>query len=227
MLIDLNPLIDQIGRAAYEAFCAEARRFAPGQGTRFIVEEEFDSQLAHDLCSYIWDAPSVTPADKVETMLALYEQMPCYAVLMYVVMNLGDCDLKGRQLVWAAYRRWLEGSDVALSDPAFYSLGVDIFEGQDWVDEAWQALVIPASTDRLIAWGLQDPGAVPWRLKAPLYERLRAEERWHDAIFESLWRSSPDDSDGLDVAEARLLLDQLHLPPSSDLDTLRADLAKP
>src|SRR4051812_13811746 len=47
-------LIDHLGRSKYQQTCVQASGFAPGEGTRWLGEEEFDPQLAHDLCWFIW-----------------------------------------------------------------------------------------------------------------------------------------------------------------------------
>ena len=57
-------------------------------------------------------------------------------------------------------------------------------------------------------------GPVPWDYKAPLYERLAEEERWHAAILRSLQFSQTDVYGSIDASAAGLFRAQLKLPPS-------------
>jgi hypothetical protein len=66
---------------------------------------------------------------------------------------------------------------------------------------------------------------VPFSRKAPLYERLAADKRWHPFIFRSLLHSAFDVYGDLDKKAARRLLAQLSLArETAGLDELKQKL---
>jgi hypothetical protein len=171
--IDLNPLIDRLGREQFEEACVQARHFAPRTGNGVPRGEECSFEITHDLCWLIWDEASATAREKVEATLTLYEQLPDYGVLLYLALNFEELDPPARDVMWAAYRRWLSDPDATLAAPVALSLACDFFEDGNRVEEAWRALVRPEAPDRLLARVLDVARLMPWIDKAPIYERLR------------------------------------------------------
>ena len=57
---------------------------------------------------------------------------------------------------------------------------------------------------------------MPYKLKAPLYDRLIADRRWHRPILDSLFNSTHDVYGKIDAASALQLLGRLELAAGTD-----------
>jgi hypothetical protein len=125
-------------------------------------------------------------------------------------------------LLWREYRDLLATDDDRLADPVAYSLWVDFFEDPETVGEAWRELTLDEDERRLTRL-LSVSGPVPWSLKAPLFERLAPDRRWHEPIVRALGGVAFDVYGDIDEHSAANLLSQLDPPP--DLPGL-ADLRR-
>jgi hypothetical protein len=114
-----------------------------------------------------------------------------------------------------------------LAEPVAYSLWVDYYEDRSTVEEAWRETTrLDGDWERRLERVLIASGPVPYSLKAPVYQRLIDQRRWHPFIFRSLLHSAYDVYGHLDIAAARQLLGHLKLPPDTEhLDDLSAKLA--
>jgi hypothetical protein len=215
----LRRLIGRLGRDAFDAAQAYAWRTAAGTGRAGRPDDDPADEPAisvlHELAGVIGD-DGLSDRQRVGLCLFLYRQMPSYTVLMYtsgVYSELGD---EARSELWAAFRTLLDEPDDRLAAPLAYSLWCNYFEDEARVEEAWAALTEPAlgrqATERL----LDVAGPVPWRLKAPLYERLAADPSWHQRLFRSLRWSQLDLYGQIEPGEALRLLNRLRLPAATD-----------
>ncbi len=147
---------------------------------------------------------------------ALYREMPCYAVLMYVGFEPKD------EAFWAEVRSLLDDPDDRLATPMAYWLWCGPLEGAE-VASAWRE-VTEAAPDRRLRRALDISGPVPWELKAPLLERLSKHSEWHEAVAGALEGAVFDYFGSVDRPAARTILVRLALP-AERTDTLREKLA--
>jgi hypothetical protein len=230
----LRRLIGRVGPEAYEAAVEHAWRTAAGTGRGEgarprSAEDRVAAAVIHELAeaaAYSWP---ISGAERVALLVALYRQLPSYAVLMHAGHAYRDLEPEARPAFWAAYRALLDDPDDRLADPVAYSLWCDYFEAPDDVEVAWTALTGDPGlgrrgTERLL--GVAGP--VPWALKAPLYERLWPDRAWHRALLESLSASRFDVRGQVDPGQALSLLDRLRLGADTPgLAELRRALAQP
>ena len=215
----LRPLADHVGGWLFEAACRWAWRTAAGTGKSGAVVERWPARIAdvpHELGDVIWWRGTAPWSERVALTLALYREMPCYANTTYA-HSLAEWDEETRGGFWAEYRRLVSDEDDRLADPITYALWCGYFEDSATVEEAWRELAQPALlTPRGLERLLDRAGPVPYRLKAPLYEQLVADRRWHTAIFRSLLYSGFDYFGKLDEKAARSLLARLTLPETTE-----------
>jgi hypothetical protein len=213
----LRRLIGRVGPEAYAAAVEHAWRTAAGTGRRqtarpWSVEDEVASSVIHDLAEAAAHSWSIAGSERVALLLALYRDVPSYAVLTHAGDAYRDLEPDARAAFWAAYRALLDDPDDRLADPVAYSLWCDYFEAPEYVEAAWTALTGDPGlgrrgTERLL--GVAGP--VPWALKAPLYERLFPDPDWHRWLFESLAASRFDVYGQVEPGQALRLLDRLRL----------------
>lgn len=110
--MDLDFLRRQVGEEAYKFACEQSRKFAVGTGSRLHLtdEESKAGNVPHELCYMIWDSQLQT-IDKLRLTFQLYEEMPCYAVLMYISLEYGHFEYDCKTLVWDYYKLYLDGKD--------------------------------------------------------------------------------------------------------------------
>jgi hypothetical protein len=163
--------------------------------------------------------------ERLALAMALYRDLPSYAVLMYGTSAYREFSGETRTAFWVAYRVLLADPDARLADPIAYSLWCDYFEDPKTVHEAWCG-VDPSTLPRRGLERLLDvAGPVPWTLKAPLYQRLLPDLSRHQAIFRSLLSSRFDVYGRIDATQALRLLNQLRLTrDTAGLAELRARL---
>ncbi len=150
-------------------------------------------------------------------MFALYRQMPCYGHLMYGKHHYVEWGEAARASFWRECRELVGDEDDRLADPVTYSLWCDYFEDVSTVRDAWREMTrTDCLTDRGVERVLDAAGPVPYELKAPLYEQLVPDHRWHLTIFSSLLHSAFDVYGSLEEQAARLLLARLVLPPETE-----------
>jgi hypothetical protein len=159
----------------------------------------------------IWEA-DIPWADRLDLFFTIYDDMPCYAHLMYAQSRYLDFGPSDRERWWSEVRVRLGSPDLALKQPIQYALWCDFFEDSKTVDEAWAELTRPDASHAILKAVLPMSGPVPYALKAPVYERLLSDSNWHGAIFESLLRSAFDVQGKIDKRAARHVLSKLTLP---------------
>jgi hypothetical protein len=205
--VDLEDLRRATGAERFDAACRERWASDDLLGSR----DGPGAEVPHDVADHIWAATD----DRLDLLFAVYERMPCYALLMYSTGPYEDFDDAEKERFWALYRRLLEQPERRLADPVVYSLWVDYYEDPRTVEEAWRATTPLAGEwqpriDRI----LPASGPVPYPLKAPLYERLLVDRRFHEPILEGLAGGARDVFGKLDAPQALVLLQRLRLPDS-------------
>ncbi len=169
-MMTLNDVIELIGKQEYSQLVVAAHRVASDTGKRGAAG--LNSDVIHEICTLIWwDNDAMTPDQKARLTLQIYEDVPCYVLLMYVKTHYKDFDIQTRGFVWGKFRDWLSADDDALAGPAGYSLWVDFFEDPGTVEEAWQSLVPDSVAEKLLQRVLIYSGPVPFRLKVTYMSR--------------------------------------------------------
>jgi hypothetical protein len=214
----LRPLADHVGGWLFEEACRWAWRTAAGTGKpgRFQQWPGEVADVPLELEEFIWCRGAAPWSERLALALALYREMPCYANTKFAY-SFSEWDDETRQGCWSEYRSLISDEDDRLADPIAYSLWCDRFESAATVEDAWREVAQPQLlTERGLERLLAVAGPVPYRLKAPLYEQLVADQRWHVPIFRSLLYSAFDYFGELDVEAARSLLARLELPGTTE-----------
>ena len=193
--MDRARLIDSVGREAYEAACAAARREAadPAYG-RPGAAARFDSRIAHDLSGVIWDA-DLPESAKLRLTLATYEEMPCYAYLFLLAVDAYDgLSPESRAEFWAWVRATLGRRDLPTA-PLEYALDLDFLDPLN--DEGRLAGVLDGlmagePDGALLRKILSTCGAVPKTFRPGLYGRVIRDRRWLPTLVGILRPESPD-----------------------------------
>ena len=230
---DLRPRIEHVGVERYAAAREQAWRSAagtgrarePGTGAARGAGADVLGSVVYVLADLTWHDHERSERERLALAMALYRDLPSYAVLMYGTRAYRAFAVETRTAFWAAYRALLADPDDRLADPIAYSLWCDYFEDPTTVHDAWRGLepgtLPPRGLERL----LDVAGPVPWALKAPVYQRLLADPAWHPAIFRSLLYSRCDGYGQIDPPQALRLLNRLRLPRETEgLAELRAGL---
>jgi hypothetical protein len=211
----LDEIITRIGVEAFAEACEVAWKEAPGTGRK--ESSSSTPNFALHVEEWLHDDPSLTPAQRIALLFAIYERMPCYALLMTGPKWCAeDCPIA--QKVWEAKVRELLGADQdALADPVGYWLWCGPFEdNRDEVEPWWRLCAAPGGPPRLYERLLEHSGPVPYDLKAELYDRLLPDERWHLYIYRSLNASYGDIYGQVDIERATEMYDRLVLPPDAE-----------
>lgn len=225
----MEKLVAAVGEERFARACEWA--WATAAGTGRSSETDADDKwptdvtgVPHELEDLIWYEG--TWPERVELAFELYRAMPCYATLMYARHWFFDWDDEAMKRFWDQYRSLLSDDDDRLADPVSYSLWCNYFEDPDSVEAAWSALTSLGSiSERGLQRVLEVSGPAPYELKAPLYDRLVGDRRWHPFIFRSLIASAFDVFGQIDAKEARKVLGRLSLPEATPgLDELTAKL---
>lgn len=178
----------------------------------------------HDLV-HVFDELGLEPTEQLRLLLALFDEAPSYAPLMYVMHAYRDGTPQLRREILAAYRRYLIGPDVQKAEQILYSLWCDFFEDPETVDASWRSLVGSGSPPLLLRRVLPAAGPVPWSLKRQLLHDLASSPSWHHSIFECLLHSKYDVYGQVDAPEARRILARLKLPDDTPhLQRLKSEL---
>ncbi len=173
--------------------------------------------VPHELAYLIWEQGDARYDERVALAFELYRAMPSYGTLMYLTHVYLEPSDSGRQLVWEQFRELISGGDEGLAQPGRISLRCDFFEDPETVEEAWWQIIEEGRLSRRgLERVLEVSGPVPWTLKAPLYEQLIADERWHPFIFRSLRGGAFDVCGQIAAEEASVFLDQLTLAPDTE-----------
>jgi hypothetical protein len=215
--VDTSPLRAHVGAELYEQACRWAWATAAGTGrlpddARDATWPEEVLDVPHELEGRIWDDARLSWSERVELMLALYREMPCYATLMYAGMSLSSMDDDGAEGFWAGIRGLLDEGDDRLADPVAYWLWSGPFEHSDReARAAWSEVTVRPATEQRLERVLERSGPIPYRLKQHLYDELEPEERWHPWILKSLVGSAFDVFGRIDRRDARRRLARLRV----------------
>jgi hypothetical protein len=229
----LRPLIERVGASRYAAARERAWRTAAGTGRGTAAptaardaDDDLLASVASDLADWTWYASARPEAERLALGLALYRDLPSYAVLLYSTGAYRGFAGEIRARFWSAFRALLADADDRLAAPVAYALWCDYFEDAATVQDAWRGIDPATLAGRALERLLDVAGPVPWALKAPLYERLLPDAAWHRAIFRSLLFSRFDAYGQIDAPEALALLNRLRLPGATPgLGELRVGLA--
>jgi hypothetical protein len=222
-------IVARVGAKEWREACTAAKASAadPRFESSSPVVEGANARLEkipHEIETYIWDG-DLSPEARIDLLFEVYDDMPAYGHLMYAKHNYTRLPPAQRQEFWRFVRDRLAGDDLALRQPLEYSLWCDFFEDQDTVHEAWNALVTPDASSRLLESVLLHSGPVPYDLKRRLYDRLLPDPKWHPFIFRSLLHSRFDYFGDFDPKHAEKLLRRLKIPEDTEgLADLRREM---
>ena len=221
--MDHEALIASVGASRYREACEAARadsvRADYGRG-----EPTFNSDIPLELFDQVWES-ELPHSRKLDLVLKLYDEMPCYSYLSSLSMWFSDLGSNVRARFWKWVRSKLSSDDPAFPPPVAYSLWCDFFENSKTVEEAWSEVARTDLPDSALQLVLIHSGPVPFPLKRALYQRLLPQERWHYYIFRSLLHSEFDVNGDIDHEEAGRVLSRLGIPADTEhLDKLRAKL---
>lgn len=228
MLFD--ELVAEVGAERYAGACEWAWRTAARTG-RCGGARSWPGSLEtvpHEFSDAWWDADA-SLGERLDTGLALYREMPCYANTVALHGFYREFSADQRRRLWDAYRAALEDPDDRLADPVSYSLWVDFFEDAATVEEAWQETTRGGGErwELRITRVLDVAGPVPWVLKETVFAQLCDDPRRHRAIFRAIAGSAFDALGRLGPSAAHWL-ERLDLPDDTpDLAALRARLQAP
>lgn len=223
--MDHQQIVATVGPIAYGQ-AADAARRAAAQTGALVDSGGFDSSIVHTINAMIWES-SLADVDKVALVWQVYDDMPCYALLLGVKLSYAQMASDAQSLFWAQARMLLASDDDAVAEPLEYCLWCDFFEDDSTVARAWAELVENNAATRLLQRVLIASGPVPFHLKARLYAQLLKDKAWHYFIFRSLLHSAFDVYGDLDPGTAKVILQRLDLHPDTEhLATLRAALSE-
>src|SRR5262245_39528909 len=96
----LDEIISRVGKAEFAAACELARRTAPGTGEWGKDSEPMPDFVYYRIIGWIQEAVP-TPTERIALLFAIYERLPCYALLSATPDVLAD-DLPEALLLWRA-----------------------------------------------------------------------------------------------------------------------------
>jgi len=198
---ELDAIISRAGREAWENACRLAWRTAPRTGRQNHPRVAMPD-FVHSVADWICEEMSLAPVDRIALLFAVYERMPCYALLLVGPLQCAEGCPQALALWQAKVRELLAAEEDALADPVGYWLWCGPFEDINEAEPWWRALTAPGGPPRLFERLLEHSGPVPYALKAELYERLLPDERWRPFILRSLDNSSADLFGQIDWADA-------------------------
>lgn len=211
-----NELIKDIDTDAYKKTCEEAIKCAHNTGKQLNHKEAFDSMIPHDVSFELWNL-DLSVSQLLDIFFELYEEMPCYAYLMYLNMEFKRFSESDRNLVIDKFYEYLSIDNPILSKPIEYSLWCDYFEDNELVEYVWERLLgIESSDDIFIKKLLALSGPVNFHLKDKLYKKVIGNKNLHYSIFQSLRASSVDYYGKIDKDKARNILEMLEIDKSTD-----------
>lgn len=211
-----STIIAEVGKNIYDELCKQAERAAPKTGGDSPLEEQFISDIPHEIMTdFIWES-DLSVREKIQLTFDLYDDMPCYAYLMYLKLHYSDFAPEEKLFCLHQIRNRINSGKLEYSKPAAYSLWVDFFEDQSTVRETWEIMTDKTMPEEGLQQMLIASGPVPFELKKELYERLIRQKKWHCYIFRSLLHSRFDVYGQLNRKEARKLLEQLDLPEDTE-----------
>ncbi len=211
-----SEIVNSIEEKRFVDACTKARdaacdpNFGSGQS-----QVKFNSNVPHEISDLVW-ASQIPCQDKLDLIFQFYDEMPCYALLMYLKSYFDELSAQDRVVFWAWVRVQLASDDPAVGPPVAYALWCDFFEDPQTVEEAWGELVAPLPSDEALQTILIHSGPVPFYLKKQIYSLLIGDSKWHYYIYRSLLHSQFDIYGKLEKQEAREFLARLDLPSDTE-----------
>ncbi len=185
--MDKQSIIEQISPEIYTLESEDAGWY--GSQTNNPNGLFYSSDTLHAIDSLIWDAANeLTDGQKLLLMFSIYEDLPGYGLLMLNWSRYQHFDPPAQALYWSEIRRILSQGDATWAEPMEYHLELDWFELCSNCDAIWHSLTHEANS-ALLASVMRSSGTAAWYLKAPLYDQLIADVRWHELIYASLHAS--------------------------------------
>lgn len=225
-MLTKNLIIKQYGKEIYLKACEAAQNDAgsPLYGKGVNSPKQFDSKIAHNISDTVWNS-QLAESDKLQLILEFYEEMPCYAYLMYIKGENNNFSETEKQNWWQWVRHILQSDKLALRNPLAYVLLVDFLEDPRTVEESWNALLNPIPSEQAIQIILEESVAVPFTWKQNLYNQLISDPIWHYYIFRSLIGSYYGVYGDINTQEAKRILRKLKLEKDTKgLAKLKTDL---
>jgi len=222
--MDKQAIIDAVTPEVYTIECEDARRAAPQTG-RGDATQYYSSDTPYTIQDLIWYSDNgLADVEKIRLLFDVYRDMPCYALLM--ALGYDHLSPAAADVFWHEVRQILCQDDEALAGPLSYMLWCDFFEAPDLCEVAWQRLLNGQEKTllvrRLLAWS----GPVPYTWKDQIYRQKVNDRGWHSSIYESIHGSYYAVYGDIDKEKARVILDQLALPETREMQTLRTALAQ-
>lgn len=206
-------IIDLVTAEVYAREGEAARKAAPFIGTAappFV----YSSDLPLIISEFIWEnAHGLTPLEQVHLLFEVYADIPCYTFLFDLYVHRYQVlPSEAQALFWWYAASLLSQPDPALAEPLVYTLAVDFFEDSDQREHVWSILVTDTANQHLLQRIAEAAQAVPFHLKAQVYERLLPDPACHLTIYESLLASYYSVYGQIDKVQAQHLLSRLRLP---------------
>src|SRR5262249_31653584 len=149
----------------------------------------FNSPVPALISSILWTSGASHPVI-LDLVFSLYEEMPCYGLLMPIAGHFHDLDTLAVEKVIRAFRGYLSEAGDMLARPVQYVLCCDFFEYDELVQRMWDALTAQSVQNVHLALRLMEvSGPVPYPLKEPVYMEYLRHSELHFAIALSLARS--------------------------------------
>lgn len=199
----------KIGLDRFNKECMEAKEKAKFTGGPDL-NSFYNSNIPHELSDYVWDS-SIKISEKLKIAFELYEDLPCYAVLMYINLNFNEFSLNEKSMLWNKLRTYLMSEDEIHAKPIEYTIWCDYFEDDNKVEEAWDNILREPVNDTLIKRTLECSGPVPFKLKEELYFNLISDKKWHYYIYKSLLTSAFDYFGNIEKDKARCIIKNLNI----------------
>jgi len=223
--MDKLELLKRVNQAEYKIDCVKAWALAPkiGQSLNLNKEKSFNSSIPHDISDYLWSNNHISNCEKLDLLFELYEDMPCYAYLMYLFWEFKNSfnDLE-KKTTLIRFRAYISGDIAALSEPIIYSLWCDYFENEPTSHNTWNILVNnDFSNINLMDKLLRICGPLPWKLKSDLIEKVVEVDQLHTSIYKSIYFSAHDVYGQIDKPDAiRILLNLKTLELNDEIESL-------
>ncbi len=200
-----------IGPDRYNEAAQLAKKTAADTGKSMPPEHPILWKLPQEIGDVLW-GQSNTTREKIDELVAVYREMPCYGLLNYVGDLFESLDEEEKLHFWTQCIDILDDEERLFARPLEYFLWCDFFERGDRVEDAWENLVTPETPQLALRSILLVSGPVPFDLKLSVYERLLTNPQWHQWIFLSILHSYSEKHGNFEKEPAIRILEQLLIP---------------
>ena len=200
----------KVSEADYRALCDQLAQHPETYDQESAAGTD-TGEMPHAVSNVISDS-NLPRHQRLAIWFEIYDDMPCYGLLMNLRWWEKESPEDVRSKVWAKYAEYLAGDDERFAAPIEYVLSVDYFEDPHDVADAWSRLVTEIAAPRVLQRVLEVSGPVPYALKARLYDTLIDDPAWHPHILRSLYWSRFTGYGEIDEAAAQKVLARLQLP---------------